>query len=94
MPFRKSLSHIVGNTILAVAAMAVGVAAHAESRYTLSADGQEVTDTQTKLVWQRCAVGMKWNGKTCVGEPVLMTHSEVGNARKVSHFVRLVRSPG
>ena len=163
MPFRKSLSHIVGNTILAVAAMAVGVAAHAESRYTLSADGQEVTDTQTKLVWQRCAVGMKWDGKTCVGKATKMSLAQakkaqdasnpgwrapnkdeltslvdktqkktridhdafpatpsggfwamrpetndnlnawlvdfrngrvVGNARKVSHFVRLVRSPG
>jgi hypothetical protein len=39
------------------------------ARYALSADGQEVTDSQTKLVWQRCPLGSKWDGKTCAGKP-------------------------
>ncbi|OYT94041.1 MAG: hypothetical protein CFE43_01525 [Burkholderiales bacterium PBB3] len=43
-------------------------AAQAEGRFVISADGQEVTDTQTKLVWQRCAVGQKWDGKACAGK--------------------------
>jgi len=38
-------------------------------RYTLSADGQEVIDSQTKLVWQRCPLGSKWDGKVCAGKP-------------------------
>jgi hypothetical protein len=39
------------------------------ARYTLSEDGQEVTDSQTKLIWQRCPVGSKWDGKICAGKP-------------------------
>ena len=39
------------------------------TRYTLSAGGQEVTDSQTKLVWQRCPLGAKWDGKVCSGKP-------------------------
>ncbi len=38
-----------------------------DSQYTLSADGTEVTDTKTGLIWQRCALGMSWNGTTCSG---------------------------
>lgn len=42
------------------------------SRY--SANGAEVTDTQTGLVWKRCAEGMNWNGTTCMGAAALFTH--------------------
>ncbi len=85
MPFHKSLSHVVGKTILAAAAMAMVVAAHAEGRYTVSADGQEVTDTQTKLVWQRCAVGMKWDGKTCAGKATKMSLAQAKKAQDASN---------
>lgn len=37
--------------------------------FVVSSDGLEVTDTQTGLIWQRCAVGMQWNQKTCTGTP-------------------------
>jgi hypothetical protein len=42
------------------------------ARYTVSADGQEVTDNYTNLIWQRCSVGMSWNNAasptpTCEG---------------------------
>ncbi len=40
----------------------------AQGRYTVSADGQEVQDTQAKLIWRRCAEGMRWDGKTCTGK--------------------------
>jgi hypothetical protein len=33
--------------------------------------GNEVLDTVTKLVWQRCVVGMTWDGKTCINAPTL-----------------------
>ena len=51
-------------------ALFAGAAAQAETmtRFTVSADGQEVTDSSTKLVWKRCAEGMNWNGKTCAGK--------------------------
>lgn len=35
--------------------------------YTISSDGQEVTDQQTGLIWRRCVEGMSWNGSTCSG---------------------------
>lgn len=41
----------------------------AQSRFTISADGQEVLDTKTNLTWRRCAEGMKFDGKTCTGKP-------------------------
>ena len=33
-------------------------ASQAQGRYTISSDGQEVTDTTTKLAWRRCAEGL------------------------------------
>lgn len=44
------------------------------NRYQLSADGQEVTDTQTNLIWRRCAEGMSWSGGTCSGTTTEYTH--------------------
>lgn len=35
--------------------------------YSISSDGQEVTDNATGLIWQRCVEGMTWNGTTCIG---------------------------
>lgn len=42
--------------------------------YVISADGTEATDKKTGLIWRRCAEGMKWVGKTCVGEAKTFTH--------------------
>ncbi len=36
-------------------------------RYQISIDGGEVTDTKTNLVWQRCSMGMHWDGAACSG---------------------------
>lgn len=38
------------------------------NRYQILANGAEVKDVQTNLIWQRCQVGMNWNGNTCTGE--------------------------
>jgi len=35
------------------------------NRYIISADGQEVTDNKTRLIWRRCAEGMVFSGGTC-----------------------------
>ena len=37
------------------------------SRFVLSDNGT-VTDTETKIIWMRCALGQKWDGKTCTGQ--------------------------
>lgn len=44
-------------------------------RFMPSADGQEVLDTKTNLVWRRCVEGMKWDGKTCAGKPLKMKYA-------------------
>jgi len=48
----------------------------AANRFTISADGQTVTDNQTGLVWQRCTVGNIWNGTTCAGVGTNYTHEQ------------------
>ena len=37
-------------------------------RYQISADGSEVKDIQTGLIWARCSVGQRWDGRSCSGE--------------------------
>ena len=66
--FSRSIYRFVPTLVLALAGVSFMSAAQAESRFVISADGKEVTDTQTKLVWQRCAVGQTWDGKVCVGK--------------------------
>lgn len=44
------------------------------SRYTVSTDGQEVTDNQTKLIWRRCAEGMVFSGASCTGSASTFNH--------------------
>ena len=63
------VARLVSAVALALVGLSSVAAAHAESRFVVSADGKEVTDTQTKLVWQRCAMGQNWDGKLCAGKP-------------------------
>ncbi|MBM3203808.1 DUF1566 domain-containing protein [Candidatus Woesearchaeota archaeon] len=46
------------------------------SRWTVSADGAEVTDRTTGLVWKRCQEGTRWTGTTCQGSPRYYTWYE------------------
>ena len=58
-----------GPRIAALALFAlVATASQAQGRFAISADGQEVTDTTTRLTWRRCAEGMRWDGKACSGK--------------------------
>lgn len=49
------------------------VAAFAQP-YQISADGTEVTDQNTGLIWRRCAEGLTWDGTTCAGSPGTFAH--------------------
>lgn len=51
------------------------VPALAQERYAASSDGQEVTDNTIGLIWRRCAKGMSWKVKPCVGQPVFANHA-------------------
>lgn len=38
-----------------------------DTQYELLNNGSEVKDKKTGLIWQRCLVGMTWNGTACLG---------------------------
>ncbi|MDD5030949.1 MAG: DUF1566 domain-containing protein [Rhodoferax sp.] len=46
----------------------------AQTRYSYSANGAEVTDSKTGLIWQRCSAEQSWSGSTCTGTPASYTH--------------------
>ncbi|MCI0505073.1 MAG: DUF1566 domain-containing protein [Gammaproteobacteria bacterium] len=49
------------------------------SRFDINADGT-ITDIETGLTWQRCAMGQQWNGTTCTGEAALFTWEDAVHA--------------
>jgi hypothetical protein len=74
----KILNHAPISWSLCVAALVMGLSTwtpvQAQSRYAYSADGSEVTDAQTGLVWRRCSAGQIWSGTSCVGGLTVLTH--------------------
>ncbi len=48
------------------------------AEWTASADGQWLLQRSTGLVWQRCVLGMHWNGQDCVGQPQWVDHIQAG----------------
>ncbi len=49
-------------------------AAQATDRFTISADGQEVKDNKTQLIWQRCPWRMVWSVNLCYGPTASPDH--------------------
>jgi len=43
-----------------------------DSQYELLNKNTEVLDKKTDLIWQRCVLGMSWNGSTCSGKAAEM----------------------
>jgi hypothetical protein len=68
------LNHTLITLVLAFLVFLPGV--QAANRYTVSADGQEVKDNKTQLIWQRCPWGMTWSVNLCVGTAYPYTHEE------------------
>lgn len=50
----------------------------------LLAVGDVVIDKRTNLVWQRCMVGRRWNGKACVGTVKVLTAPEAIEIARVA----------
>jgi Protein of unknown function (DUF1566) len=70
----KSHRSAVAKGLLACLLTMLGGAAVAAGPFTYSADGSEVTDTATGLVWRRCSEGQTWSGVTCTGTAATYTH--------------------
>lgn len=81
--------------LLALLLQGAPLRADETARLQASADGQEVIDAAAGLAWSRCVVGMRWEGRGCVGEARLATHAEaLGLARTRSEAEgRLWRVP-
>ena len=62
------IKHLLATLLLPIASCVLA------APFTVSADGQEVTDTKTGLIWRRCAEGMTASGGTCTGTASGFTH--------------------
>jgi Protein of unknown function (DUF1566) len=67
----KTAHYISLSIIFLLGIMPVPVSAQP---YVISADGTEVTDQKTGLVWRRCVEGMAYSGGTCTGVGGWFTH--------------------
>lgn len=47
----------------------------ATPKLVLSEDGADVINLKTQQAWPRCVEGMRWTGKTCTGQPLLVDHA-------------------
>lgn len=59
------------------------------SYFSISADGQEVTDARTGLIWRRCAEGMVFSAGTCTGTTTSFVHEAA-----LQHAATQARSTG
>ena len=71
-----ALACCTGGWAQPAAAVAERPAPSSEGRFALSEDGDYVIDLKARLAWPRCVEGMKWDGKTCTGQPRLFDHAE------------------
>jgi hypothetical protein len=67
---------IAARVTLALACCGLLGWAQADPRFTIGADGTEVTDNRTGLVWRRCSAGQSFSGGTCTGEAATYTHEQ------------------
>jgi len=75
MTIRFSIAALSAHLMLTHPALAVCIPneplTRPDSRYQAAdANGSQVKDLETGLIWQRCVLGLKWDGNTCAGEPV------------------------
>jgi hypothetical protein len=68
-----SLGRLLTSVVLLVG-LCGAYTAQAQARYSYSADGSEVTDSKTGLIWRRCSEGQSWSSGTCSGTAVTYTH--------------------
>jgi hypothetical protein len=71
---KRSLLGNSAKIIFTIVLLAAGLSVQAEDRFKVSADGQEVTDSKTNLVWRRCVEGMTWDNTKCSGKAQKMNY--------------------
>ena len=74
--------HVLIQTVLALLVGATAMHAAAQERYTPSADGDEVTDSKTGLIWRRCAEGMTWKKTVCTGKATFANQGQAAGLAK------------
>lgn len=63
MTVTQKISHV----LVAALCILLSSTAMAQGRFSYSADGSEVIDNETSLIWRRCSEGQSWSGSTCTG---------------------------
>jgi hypothetical protein len=66
-------------------------------RFVAEEDGA-INDTATQLMWQRCALGQRWNGTSCEGDPRALSWNDAQEAaaevnQEGTHFFNDWRVP-
>jgi len=56
--------------------------AGAQERYKPWADGDEIADSRTGLIWRRCAEGMIWKKTTCTGKATFANQAQAAAMAK------------
>lgn len=71
----QPVARLAALAALAWLALAAG-GAWGQARFSVSADGAEVTDARTGLVWRRCSAGQVFDGSACTGTAATYTHEQ------------------
>jgi len=89
LPTHQNKSPILFAIAIFVAILGAPSAFAQENRFRISADAKYVTDTQLKLTWSRCLVGMEFVAGTCSGKPTVFTFEDATNFVKTQAGWRL-----
>ena len=71
--FRRS--YLLNSVVLLLGLCGVHIA-QAQVRYSISADGSEVSDSKTGLIWRRCSEGQTWSAGNCTGPAATYSHEQ------------------
>ncbi|MCB1978097.1 MAG: DUF1566 domain-containing protein [Burkholderiaceae bacterium] len=83
MTFAPGLATLLlAAAVLPVAQAADPPAPTGDTALAPTADGTGVFDARARTIWARCVEGMQWNGKTCVGQALLLTRAEASARAK------------
>ncbi len=67
-PLKQSTPALLGVSLM------IGSSIAQATPFVISANGQEVTDSATGLIWRRCPEGMTWNGSICNNSATFYDH--------------------